>query len=196
MIGLSLLRALRTAGLPSLVLLALVFAPAALAQKGPGTSAGPTGAEIAPLPDFYLGAQEEFLAAWDRMGLRVGTATLVQRPAEGYGVVAPRSAAGYRSGEPILIYVELLGYRHQPAGDGWNFGVVVDWRVRSMTGEVLFEQANLLRQDMASAHRNTEFYVNLTYNLDAPPGTYLLETVFRDLYADQETTFEQVVEIL
>lgn len=195
MIALSLLRAFPTVGLPCLALLAMLAAPVAQAQKGPDLPAGSAEQVGAPLPDFYLEAQEDFFAAWDRMPLRVGTATLVQRPADGYGVFSPRSAVGYRSGEPILIYVELLGYRHQPAGDGWNFGVIVDWRVRSMTGEVLFEQPNLLRQDMASAHRNAEFYVNLTYNLDAPPGRYLLETVFRDLYAGQEATFEQVVEI-
>lgn len=135
------------------------------------------------------------MAAWAAMPLQVRNVAFVAQPADGYGIFAPRGSAIFASTEPMHVYVELLGYTHRQTADGWRFGVIADWQVRSAAGQVLFEQREFLRQEIISLHRNTEFFINLTYNLEAPPGMYVMETTLRDIQSDQQVSFEQDIEI-
>jgi hypothetical protein len=183
----------------ALLLAAALGAPAAHAQKGaapvqgqeePATPAGEAS------DSSFDERHEAMLEAWDEMPFRVRNAVLVEEPAQGYGMYAPATSNSYASGETILGYAELLGYSHRRTEEGWSFGVVADLRVRSPEGEVLFEQSDLIRQEMQSRHRNTEFFLNLTYTLNSPPGPYVIETVVRDINSDRQARFEQEVRIV
>ena len=55
---------------------------------------------------------------WDRMPLTIKEAALISAKADQYGQFAPRPDNVYQSGEPVLIYVEPVGYAFAPEGQG------------------------------------------------------------------------------
>ncbi len=123
----------------------------------------------------------EFL--WQDAGIWIAQAELLAKPGAGFGIYEPRAGNVYAPGEPILLYVEPMGFKHKKLSDGrYTFGVSVDFMVKAPDGRILAGKKNLKRFTMTSRRPNREFFLNLTYTLTgAPPGDYVLETVLHDL---------------
>jgi len=144
-------------------------------------------------------ARDAFAAAWDSTtNLVINETTLISEPASGYGIYNPRPNEKFKQGEPVLIYVEPMGFGYGNPGEGlYSIGFFVDLKVTSDTGEVLADLQNLTELDLTSRYPNREFQANLTYNLDGiPPGKYVLQTTLRDKNSAKFGSFENSVEFV
>jgi len=128
--------------------------------------------------------------------LSVSNATLVAKDAGSFGMYTARANNVFKAGEPILIYVEPVGYRFAQQGDEQVFGFSADFAVLSEGLEILAGQRKFQEWVFRSKKPLFEVFVNLTYNLTgAPPGKYFIETTFHDMNGGGQTSFKLPVEI-
>src|SRR4051812_20146230 len=66
----------------------------------------------------YDAARQALLAVWAELPLSVRSITLTEGTATGYGNYKPREGKSYQIGEPIHVYLEVLGYGWKDNGDG------------------------------------------------------------------------------
>lgn len=134
---------------------------------------------------------------WNAPGLHFGTLVLTQSEPTGYGAYVQRADNVYAQGEPILIYAEPMGYGFGALDDGRNeIAFDIDLKVLGTDGEVLADAPGIMNLAYASHGTPHEFMANITYNLDGiPPGTYTLDTTFRDRHAEQSASFTNEIVI-
>ena len=131
---------------------------------------------------------------WDRMPLTIKEAALVSTKPAQYGRFAPRADNVYPSGEPVLIYVEPVGYTFARDGDNLNFKIACDLNLLSKDGKVLAGQRDFGQWTMACGEPIFEFYMNLTVDVSGvPAGEYGLEIVFRDLNGGSQTSIRKAI---
>lgn len=147
--------------------------------------------------EAVLKMEQALEVVWQQADLWVAKAVLVSRRPTGYGVYQPRPNNVYLRNEPVLLYVEPMGYRHRKRPDGqYEFGLVADFLVKRPNGEILGGQTNFQRLTMTSHHPNREFFLNLTYTFQGlPVGKYIIETVLHDLVSQAKTTVSTEFEI-
>ena len=93
--------------------------------------------------------------------------------------------------EAFVIYAEPVGYVWAANGDAYDFGVSVDFAVKSPDGKILSGQDGFGKFAMTSGSKLQEFMLNLTLSVDgAPPGNYLLQYKIHDLHSDKVSIFE------
>ena len=142
--------------------------------------------------------REAVVQMWQEADLWIEQAVLVNGRAQGYGIYEPRTSNAYTTGQPILVYLEPLGYRHRRTPDGkYNFGLTCDLVVKLPTGEIVAQQRNFQRIDMTSAKPNMELFLSLTYTLSGvKPGKYILVTVLHDLIDGSTASVDTEVVII
>jgi hypothetical protein len=141
-------------------------------------------------------AREAMHAAWLGTPLRVAKAVLVATSDNKYGIYEPRGSHRYAPGEPIMIYVEPVGYGYRKEGELWHFGLAADLFVLDKAGNILAGKEGALRTELTSHNPVKELVLDVTYTLNnAPAGVYVLRTILRDHYSDEQVRFENVVEI-
>jgi tetratricopeptide (TPR) repeat protein len=168
------------------------LAQARPAAPAPGPAAtGPTVTGPASLSD--LEAQENAVAAvWERVPFAARHAVFVTRKADAYGDYAPRPSNVFAPGEKLLSYMEPVGYAWAPQGEGFRFGVSVDFEIVGKDGAILGGQKGILKQEFASRYRNREFFLTSTMGVDgAPAGEYVLAYTLHDLGSGRTTRVEQ-----
>lgn len=140
-----------------------------------------------------LEAQENATAAvWERLPFSSRHAMFVSRKANAYGDYEVRSSNVFEPGEELLTYLEPLGYAWAAKGDGYRFGVRVDFEILSTDGKVLGGQKEIAKQEFESHYRNREFFLNSTISLDgAPAGNYVLAYTLHDLANGRTSRVEQ-----
>ena len=131
---------------------------------------------------------------WNRMPLTIKQAILVAEKAPSYGSAKTRPDNIYKSGDPVFIYVEPVGYRFASRGDGIDFKIACDLTLLSKDGKVLGGQRDFGQWTINCGEPMFEFFMNLTITLDnIPPGEYGLEITFRDLNGDGQTSINKPV---
>ncbi|MEQ1902073.1 MAG: hypothetical protein ABL866_15235 [Devosia sp.] len=130
-------------------------------------------------------------AVWADLPLTVRNATLTDGAASGYGAYTPATATGYKPGEAIHVYVELLGYGWRENADGtWSVLLDVDLNLKNAAGEIVASQLKFLSADLRSRTRNLETFVAFTATLtDFPAGDYQLDYVVHDRAGGEDTEF-------
>jgi hypothetical protein len=127
--------------------------------------------------------QQAVVAAWQQTPLSVRRAMLVAVEAPLFGDYDARPTDKFQSGEPIIEYVEPVGYTWKPAEDGKvQFGVVVDLVVKTPGGKILGGKEHFIRYKAVSHARVQELMLNMTVHLNGlPPGDYILTFVIHDI---------------
>lgn len=127
-------------------------------------------------------AEAAVVAAWNATPLAYRRALFVDH-AQGFGVYQARANAVFKSGEPLIVYAEPVGYAWKDKGDGtYTFGFAVDLLVKTSKGEIVGGQENFQTLEMTSRSQNREFMLTLTLNIDgAPAGDYVVEYRTRDI---------------
>lgn len=121
------------------------------------------------------------LDIWSNTPLSVAQSVLVKEKATGYGMYAQRPDNVYKAGDPILLYVEPVGYTIKREGDVYAFGMSADFEVTSEDGKILGGQRGFGRWSFKSRRPNFELFINLTYTLTGvKPGEYTIETKLKD----------------
>ncbi len=134
-------------------------------------------------------AEDALIAAWDQTPITFRKAFFATE-AKSFGLYAERGNSTFKTGEPLLVYTEPVGYAWRENADGtFTFGFDVDLKLSSANGEVLAEQENFQRVELNSHARNREFMLSLTLDLTgADPGDYVIEYRTRDIASDKMGT--------
>ncbi len=147
--------------------------------------------------DEFEARQQAVVAAWEKGPLTQRRAVFVSVKPELYGAYEERKSNVFKAGEPLLTYVEPIGYTWKPVGNGeFQFGVVVDFVVKTRDGQILGGQEKLLTFAQKSRHKVQELMLNITLNVNgAPAGDYVVAYTIRDLNSAKASTFEQPFKI-
>jgi hypothetical protein len=176
---------------------AVVLSGSALAQTGWGTPVAPTAkpasavaSDMPTLKDIDA-LRKAVTDAWEKMPLTQRRALFVTEKADLYGHYAARSSSEFKASEKLVTYVEPVGYVWKANGNAYDFGLTVDFAVKSPDGKILSGQEGFGKFAMTSSDKLQEFMLNLTLSLDgAPPGQYILQYRLHDLYSQKTSTIE------
>ena len=128
--------------------------------------------------------------AWRKTPLSIRRSLLVTAKAPIYGNYDERKTNKFRAGEQILTYMEPVGYTWKPLGDNkFQFGVVVDFVLRTPGGTVLGGKDGFLDYKVVSRAQMQEFMLNIATNFNGiKPGDYVLTFTIHDVNDPKRTT--------
>lgn len=125
--------------------------------------------------------REAMFKVWTEAPMALPTATFVAAPADGYGIYTARDGNVFAAGEPMLIYLEPIGFEWKQQDNLYMSLLTVDFDLTSPDGTVLAGQKGFGRFDFKSHVPNTEYMANLTLNVSgAPAGNYVLVLTVND----------------
>ena len=125
--------------------------------------------------------REALFRVWKEAPMALPTATFVTAPADGFGIYTARDGNVFAVGEPLLIYLEPIGFDWKQQESLYTSLLTVDFDLTSPDGNVLAGQKGFGRFDFKSHVPNTEYMANLTLNVSgAPAGEYVLVLTVND----------------
>ena len=138
-------------------------------------------------------AREQLLFAWNRTGFKEQFDTFVNS-ADGYGVYEEHKSNVFKPSEPIILYVEPVGFTHMPISGGGGGGPTNNTKLYliNMTagiilsdkqGNVLLGRENIPLLNVISHNKNTELFMNLrvTQSSPFPAGDYVVTYTVTDI---------------
>lgn len=135
-------------------------------------------------------------AAFDALPFTAINASLVAAPPDGYGRYIPRVDNVYRPGEPLVIYMEPVGYKVvRKSGDGaYEYNIVADFNLVDAWGTVVGGRRGFGRFKGESHRFPDRLPLTFTYSLAGlPPGRYRVETILHDKLGKASYTVSQEV---
>ncbi len=134
---------------------------------------------------------------WEKSPLAFRKMLLVES-AEAYGVYRPRSSSQYKSGVPLVVYAEPVGFSYgSSALAGFDMRFAVDFALSDTNDAELFSKNDFLNVGLASLYRNREFYLKMTVNLTGlPAGKYKAKFHIRDVHSQKTGDFALPFEIV
>ncbi len=98
-----------------------------------------------------------------------------------FGAFDPRDSNVFKAGDVVFVYAEPIGYGWRKEGDFFVTELVVDAALLAPEGDVLWEQKEFGKFDLASRRRFMEYMLNLELNISGlPAGKYVLEYSLTD----------------
>jgi hypothetical protein len=171
------------------------------AQAQWGTPGGTPGGTTAPSPAKSPASvatislkdvdalRQAVTDAEEKMPLTVRRAIFVTEAAPVIGAWTERPSNVFKAGEDIRTYVEPVGYTWKPRGDMFDFGVNVDFVVKSANGKILGGQENFSHVMFSNHMKIQELMLNLRLSPDGfPPGQYVVEYKLHDQGSDKVTS--------
>lgn len=110
-----------------------------------------------------------------------------------YGSYTPRANAVFRSGEPLITYVELIGLSWKKLPDSRHTAAfTVDLELIDYKGDTLAAKKGFGSFAFTGRIRNQEIYTHLSLDVSgARPGDYRVRYTINDTLGDRSTSFEQ-----
>ncbi len=143
-------------------------------------------------PAATLGAlRRAVAAAWRRLPFTAVEVHLVAAPPTGFGEYIPRVDNVYRPGEPLILYLEPVGYtvRYDPERQLYRYSLAADFNLVDAWGRVVSGRRDFGRFQAQCRHFPDRLPLTFTYSLAGlPPGEYRVETVLRDLLGKKTHT--------
>ena len=140
----------------------------------------------AQTPAAVAAAEQALATANDSTPLTVRNQMIVETKPSFYGAYSARASNHFKSGEPILFYLEPIGLKHRTKGDIVSCGLSMDLLVKQ-DDTIKFGKENFLTADFPSHHALQELMVNGDLTVNAPSGAYVMELVLHDHNSDQTT---------
>lgn len=135
--------------------------------------------------------REALVALWGQSPLQFRRALFVSQKAAGFGIFKKRASSEFQKGEPLLIYVEPIGYGWKQEGSVYKSNIAADFELRDTKGKILAGQKDFASFKLASYDRNTEYFMNVTYTLTGlPAGAYVIGTQLRDTVTGKSASFD------
>jgi hypothetical protein len=178
--------------LPLVTLLALAAAP--VPSRGDTLADRLSAAGSKAKAGRHLEAFEDLKAAefelWQKMpAMKSRRVVLVTEEPAFFGSYLPKPDNRYRKGEPVLIYVEPVGYTISEEEGLYRFLLTADFTLVSGKGEILGGQRDFGRWEMTSRQPVTEFMMFFTYDFSGlSPGEYTIETLIKDANSERTLT--------
>jgi hypothetical protein len=130
-------------------------------------------------------------AAWRRLPFTAVEVHLVAAPPEGFGEYLPRVDNVYRPSEPLILYLEPVGFAvTRDADEGvYRHNLAADFNLVDAWGHVVSGRRRFGRFQGETRHFPDRLPLTFTYSLSGlPPGEYRLETILRDLLGEKTHT--------
>lgn len=128
------------------------------------------------------------IAAWKIAPLSIEEALFVSEPGRGYGLYNRRPNAAFGQGEPILIYLEPVGFTWVEENGLYRSHIIADFEILSPDGRVLAGQKDFGAFKFVSHEQNTEYMANMTLTLSgAPQGKYIAQITLRDQFNNDQS---------
>jgi len=125
----------------------------------------------------------------DTSALSMPVALFVDAKASGFGMYQPRGSNVFKPGEKLRFYVEPQGYQYSTDGKTVVFGVVMDLKLTTPKGDVLFRKDGFLDQSFASHHENKELMLNGDLDITgADAGSYVIVLTLHDKVSSSVAT--------
>ena len=175
-----------------LALLCLVLAGTAYA--GPIAEAGRKAEALMESGDSVGAAQaldEAMEEIWRRSPLLFRKVLFVH-DSSGFGLYSERRSNVFLAGEPLVVYVEPLGFAYGPdTTGGMRITLHADFVLTDSRGNELFARDDFLTVSLPVRYRNREFQMKLTVNLTGlSEGSYIARFHVRDGNSDKAGDFE------
>ncbi|MDQ3835720.1 MAG: hypothetical protein M3270_02125 [Thermoproteota archaeon] len=175
--------------------------PESFAQTSVSSSPGALGSQESGNHLTELeAARQRYLSVWDNSPFSSKFDVFIAEGTHaGYGIYREHVPANvFRPGETIVLYVEPVGFGHQPIAetsgpvDGGNSTIVprtlylinmtADMIISDSTGNVLQTLENLPTESFISHTQNTEFSLTLTLSQEQPfpVGDYIISYILHD----------------
>jgi hypothetical protein len=165
-------------------------APASAPAAEPAPVAAPaTGpATLAELES----ADQKVDEVWARLPYGTRNVMFVSRKAENIGDYEKRPNNVFAKGEPLLTYIEPIGFSRKAVGDHFEVNTVLDLEVLSADKKtVLNGQKAFMTNSIKSRGKVRDFFLSASLNLDgAPAGSYVVAYTLHDSN-DRTTRVEQ-----
>ena len=139
-------------------------------------------------------AREQLLLAWNRTGFHSQFDTYVNS-ADGYGVYEEHKSNVFKPGEPIILYVEPVGFTHLPINGGgvpntnsnntklYLINLTAGIVLSDKQGNILLGRENIPLLNVISHNKNTELFMNLRVTQSSlfPAGDYVVTYTVTDV---------------
>jgi hypothetical protein len=156
-----------------------------------------TPAASAQTVEALEAAEAATQAAWEQLPLTERTVTFVETSSTGYGIYDARETNVFKPGEPIISYVEPIGFGWKPIeGDKFEMGFAIDLVLKAEDGRVISDQKGYMQVKQESHERNREYSIDMALTFDNPaPGKYSVTYTIHDTSSDEQSSFVQAFEI-
>jgi hypothetical protein len=143
--------------------------------------------------DDLTAAEDKMYEAWDKVPLTDRKVIFTKESAAGYGVYEERANASFKGGEPIVTYIEPVGYAWKELpGDMYEINFVCDLKLKDANGQVLMEKAAFANTSIKSHNANTEAFIDLTLTVNGlPAGKYAVDYIVHDPNGGEDMTVTQ-----
>jgi hypothetical protein len=150
-----------------------------------------------PIDDLSK-AQQDIFDAWVKVPLTEQKVAFITEPSAGYGMYTERGTNIFKQGEPLITYVEPIGYGWKELpGDMFEINFVADVMLTAENGSVIADEKGFAKVAFQSHNAAMELKLDLTLNpTGLPVGKYKLTYTLHDMSADQVSTFDQPIEIV
>lgn len=160
----------------------------------------------------FEAAQQQYLSAWNNTAFNSQFDVFVAEGSHlGYGLYREHIPANiFRPGETIVLYMEPVGFGHEPiiALDGSNsdadgsrtlyvINMTADYIISDSDGTVLATIEDLPAASLISHRQNTEFSLTLTLSQEEPfpVGDYIISYVVHDHVTGQSFQIDRGITI-
>lgn len=139
------------------------------------------------------GAEAAAKTAWEQLPLTERKVTFVKASSTGYGMYDARDNNIFKPGEPIISYVEPVGFGWKPIdGAKYEIGFVIDLALKTEDGTLVSDQKGFMQVKQESHAQNQEYSIDMTLTLDnAPPGKYTVTYTIHDTASEEVSSFDQ-----
>lgn len=153
----------------------------------------PALAQTLPTPLEVLAVKRQaVITQWEAMPLLIRRIMFVETRPTMYGSASERPTHIFAKNEPLITYIEPVGYGWKPDGGMLNFGFNIDFLIKEPDGKVLGGKTDFLKVGFGSHEKATEFMLDIKLSLTGvSPGNYILEYKLRDIASTKEVTTSQ-----
>ncbi len=136
------------------------------------------------------GLHRAMAGAWRQLPFTAVNVHLVAAPPQGYGQFIPRVDNVYRPSEPLILYLEPVGFTviHDQDKGTYRYHLTADFNLVDAWGRVVSGRRRFGHFQGQSRNFPDRFPLTFTYSLSGlPPGEYKVETILRDMLGTQKT---------
>lgn len=136
--------------------------------------------------------RDALLGVWNQAPLAADNVTWIKEAPEGYGMYTPRENNVLNDAEPILLYMEPIGYTIKKSGGYYSFSLYADFSIIDSKGKIIGGMENFAQWQVKSRSVQTEYSIFYTFNFrQLAAGEYKLRVKLYDEYSKKTVTTTQ-----
>ncbi|MGF9563676.1 hypothetical protein [Neorhizobium sp. JUb45] len=138
-------------------------------------------------------AETKMYEAWAKVPFSERIVTFVAQKSGGYGIYQEKQGTVFKQGEPVITYVEPIGFGWKELpGEMYETNFVADLVLKDDKGAVVTDQKGFVKNVLQSHNAITEFSMDFTLTLDgAPAGNYVVTYTINDISSGEKFSFDQ-----